>query len=274
VGTSRYNLACAALLATVIAGCGGHERSLEGLRAMTVGHEYAELLSPPAGLVRGTILLFHKGAWAAEGPAAVRALRPVAERFRGWGWRALTSTYHNGRAGLADVLATFDYAEHRYGAAPICAYGESSGGYWALMLAVKRPRLRCVIASAAPTDLLAWPPEVRNRSTRAYVRHTLSAVFGSGRAALAGASPVRAWRPGMRVRLFLLYADDDPLVPPAQGTAMRNRARGSVLLLLPSGALPWVHSRRGGAGVLGGVEARALERDYRVIRSALAVLRH
>jgi len=265
--TSRYNLACAALVATVIAGCGGHERSLEGLRVMTVGREYAELLSPPAGSVRGTILLFHKGGWAAEGPAAVRALRPVAERFRGWGWRALTSTYRNGRAGLADVVATFDYAEQRYGASPICAYGESSGGYWALVLAVRRSRLRCVVAAAAPTDLPAWPSEVRDRPTRAFVTRTLSAVFGQGRAALARASPVRLWRPRMPARLFLLYADDDPLVPAAQGASMERRAHGSVLFRLPAGRLPWVHSLPG-SGV-DGVDGRVLAHDYEVIQRAL-----
>ena len=266
---SLRRVGCAALLVAVIGGCGAHQRSPAGVRVIAVGREYAELLSPSRGPVRGTMLLFHKGGWAAEGAAAVRALRPMAERFRGSGWRALTSTYRQGQAGLADVLAAFDYAARRYGAAPICAYGESSGGYWALILAGKRPRLRCVIAAAAPTDLVAWPSQVRDRPTRAYVIRTLSTVFGRSRAALASASPVRAWRSGMRVRLFLFYADDDPLVPPAQGTAMQRRVRGSALFRLPPGGSPWVHSRPGRGHELDGVDAPALARDYRVIENVL-----
>ena len=239
---------------------------------MRVGREYAELVSPAAGPVRGTMLLFHRGGWAAEGPAAVRALRPMAERFRSWGWRTLTSTYRNGRAGLADVLATFDYTARRYGPEPVCAYGESSGGYWALVLAERRPLLRCVIAAAAPTDLAAWAAEVGNPATRAYVRRTLPAVFGRGRAALARASPARSWRPGMRVRVLLMYADDDPLVPLAQGTAMHRRAGGSVLLRLPAGRAAWVHARPPRPGAAGGVDARALATDYETIRRWLGRL--
>ena len=260
---------CAALLVTAVAGCGSHQRSPRGLRVITVGREYAELLTPSAGPARGTILLFHKGGWAAEGAAAVRALRPVAERFRAWGWRALAATYRNGRAGLEDIRTTFDYAASRFGNAPICAYGESSGGYWALRLAMERPRLRCVIIAAAPTDLPAWPSEVRDPSTRAYVERTLSAVFGRARATLARESPARTWRSGTRVRLILLYAEDDPLVPPAQGIAMHHRARGSVLLRLAAGSLPWVHSRPGRAGARDGVDARALANDYRGIETVL-----
>ena len=38
-------------------------------------------------------------------------------------------------------------------------YGESSGGHWALMLAALRPRIDCVMAVAAPTDLVDVAPQ-------------------------------------------------------------------------------------------------------------------
>ena len=261
-------LAAALIVAAALAACGSDRSPLEPDRRLTIGREYAELVVPKARAPRGTIVLLHKGGWAAEGRAPVEALRRTAHRFAGWSWRALSTTYRNGRAGLLDAEAAVDYAARRFGG-PICTYGESSGGHWALMAALARPRVRCVIAAAAPTDLAAWPGEVRLPSVRAFTRRTVRAVFGTDRAALRRMSPARAWPRRPHARLFLLYARDDPVVPPAQGVAMHRRVPRSALYLLPAGRLPWVHSGTRGGRVLDGVNPRALESNYESLRRAV-----
>jgi acetyl esterase/lipase len=260
-----WQLIAPVAFAAGLAGCGSGGDAPSGVTTLTIGGQYAELGTPEDGAAaRGTILLFHKGAWAAEGSGAVGELRPVANRFRSWGWRTLSATYRNGRAGLADVEATYDHAERHWGGGPICAYGESSGGHWALMLALARRRLSCVIAAATPVDLTSWPRELRDPDTRTFVETTLERAFGTDRAGLADLSPALRWQRREEPRLFLAYAHDDPLVPIAQGVEMHERAPGSELHRLPPGSARWIHSQ---------VDPGALERWYDALRQALGGIR-
>lgn len=219
---------------------------------------YAELNRARPGPTRGTMILLHQGGWAASGASAVRSLRPVARRFQRMGWRTLNTSYSNGRPGLRDIEAAFRYSDRRWGRDPICAYGESSGGHWALVLATTRP-LDCVVAAAAPTLLPAWVDGFARGRERRHWSRVIHSVFGSRRGALE-LSPVTRWR-GRRVPVYLLYAGNDPIVPTSQGRQMERVAPVSELFVLPGGSAPFVHSKVAGPAL--GRAFRALDRKLR-----------
>jgi pimeloyl-ACP methyl ester carboxylesterase len=104
----------------------------------------------------------------------------------------------------------------------------------ALMLAVRNPDLRCVLAVAGPTDL---PALQSNRDETAY-RLAVEA-FGSSR--LAALSPVR-YASAIKAKLMLVYARNDPIVPVAQGVDLHRAVRGSTLIVLAPGPAPYVHT--------------------------------
>src|SRR5204862_2362707 len=132
-------------------------------------------------------------------PAPVRALRPVARRFVAMGWRTLTTSYANGSAGLGTVRAAWRASRAS------CVYGESSGAHWALLLAARDPGVRCVIAAAAPTDLVTWPRELR-AAIRPEALRLRAAAFGRSAAALRRFSPVQQPPRGDCARVLLLTA--------------------------------------------------------------------
>lgn len=213
---------------------------------------YTEVRAPEAGPADGTMLLFHGGAWRAQGAASVKALRTRARVFQRLGWRTLNTTYRDGRVGLQDVEATFDYAKTRWPGQPICAYGESSGGHWALMLATTR-NLDCVVVAGAPTDLTSAPQEVPSGQRRNDLARVIQETFGSKAEAF---SPIRLWDRDSRTLLILLYAKNDPVVALQQARRMLDVARNGLLISLPAGNSPFVHT---------GVDPIALDRAVRTI---------
>jgi dipeptidyl aminopeptidase/acylaminoacyl peptidase len=56
---------------------------------------------------------------------------------------------------VADVVKLYDDVRAMYGPTKkICTTGESAGAHLALMVAVQRPTVSCVVAHAGPTDLV------------------------------------------------------------------------------------------------------------------------
>src|SRR4051812_6344835 len=178
----RTRAVATGLLVAALVGCGSSEPASNGPRPASVAGHYAELW----GHGPRTVLLLPKGGWNADGPGAVRALRPVARRFVALGWRAMTTSYANGTAGLQTVRAAWRIAHAS------CVYGESSGAHWALLLAARDPDVRCVIAAAAPTDLVTWPRELLP-AMRPEALRLRGASFGRSGAALRRWSPARQW---------------------------------------------------------------------------------
>jgi pimeloyl-ACP methyl ester carboxylesterase len=155
------------------------------------------------------------------------------------GWRALTTSYAPGRRGLATVTAAWREASRT---GPACVYGESSGGHWALELAARDRGVGCVIAAAAPTDLVSWPGQIRSRGARAEALRLRAAAFGLGRSTYERYSPALRWPADACARVLLLNADEDPILPLAQAREMLAHAPHATLLRLRAGAAAWVHS--------------------------------
>jgi fermentation-respiration switch protein FrsA (DUF1100 family) len=183
-------------------------------------------------------------------------LRPVARRFVAMGWRALTTSYANGPAGIATVADAWREASAR---GPACVYGESSGAHWALVLAARDPAVRCVVAAAGPTDLVTWPQQLRG-PIRGEARRLRTAAFGADPAVLERWSPAASWPAHDCVRLLLLTARNDPIVPYAQAQELQRRASHSTLIQMRPGPIQWVHSK---------VRAGDLEAAWHAVRDQL-----
>ena len=204
-----------------------------GLRA-----PYFEVTAPAATRrPAGVALVIHGGAWHLVGPTMVRRMRPEARRLNAWGWTTVNIDYRVGRPSLTDVMSFYDAVVRVVGTRTrLCADGSSAGGTLAMLLAVRRPGLDCVIASAAPTLLGALGgtrPErgLRDRAIRFF-----------GQVALPEWSPAdQANR--IRCPLLTAYATNDHLVPVTQGLALLRRRPATQMVVLRPGRALWVHSR-------------------------------
>jgi alpha-beta hydrolase superfamily lysophospholipase len=177
----------------------------------------------------GVVLVLPGSGWTAVTPPEVHATQGLALPYQNNGFETATVAYRAGAQGLADVDSFYNEAKARYPGLPICAAGGSSGGHLALMLAVLHPNISCVISLAGPTDL----PELTAAAHRMAVD-----AFGSG---LWSNSPLRfaSW---IHAPTMLVYAANDPLVPPAQGTEFEQARPATTLTVLPSGSAHFVHS--------------------------------
>jgi pimeloyl-ACP methyl ester carboxylesterase len=118
------------------------------------------------------------------------------------------------------------------------------------MLAVRHPDLACVIDLAGPTDLPALKanPAAYRLATDAF-----------GTAALAQFSP--ALHAGsIKARLMLVFAQDDPLVPVAQGHVMARADPNAQLIVLPPGPAAFIHTGVGAPVEATGVDLAASQR--------------
>jgi acetyl esterase/lipase len=183
-----------------------------------------------------TMLLLHGGAWFAAGPAVTATMAPVGDRFEAIGFRTVAVDYQPGPAGIVDIQGAYDAAARTGG--PVCAYGESAGGHWALMLAVLRPDIACVIALAAPTDF-ADPAALllRDLGLRA---------LGPD---LVPLSPAY-FAPLITAPTLLAAGFDDRLVPPGQAERMAAALGGaSRVMTLGPGSQRWMHGTASASGV-------------------------
>jgi pimeloyl-ACP methyl ester carboxylesterase len=111
----------------------------------------------------------------------------------------------------------------------------SAGAHIALMLAVKYPDLACVVDLAGPTDLASLAHQPGGQPGYALSAKT----FGVRR--LTAYSPALHAR-SIRAKALLVYAQNDPIVPLAQGEELARALPGSRLIVLPPGPVFFVHS--------------------------------
>lgn len=194
---------------------------------------YPAEVTRPAGTPRGVMLVVHGGAWIMTGQGAVASMRADARRLAARGWEVHNIDYRPGADALGDVLAAHDALRARYPRMPMCVYGTSAGGHLALMTAVLRgPSVHCVIAGAAPTDLVGFP---RTLAVGQVIDREIAPRFAPA-----------TWSPALqaqriRARVLLVHARHDEVVPYAQSAAMRRALPGAQLIALGAGSRPWVH---------------------------------
>ena len=200
----------------------------------------------------GVMLVIHGGGWSQNGAAMVAVMRGDADRWRARGWRTLNLTYRPCNASLADVQRFYDEARTRWGTTvPYCATGASAGGNLALLLAASRSTLACAIDEAGPTNgqsikdqrTTNQDPDGASNGPR-WVHNLLTASVGE--------ENVFWWSPALfpiKARVLFAVAANDPYIPWAQGTELRDRMRANDaaaytdLLQLEAGTTPWVHGK-------------------------------
>jgi acetyl esterase/lipase len=226
------------------------EGSTTALGDLPFAYEVGE---PAAGPVRGIMLLIHGGAWSSVGRAKLTLTRGDAQRWQARGWRTVNATYRPCAASVADVLTLYDRVRSTYGSAlPICAFGRSAGGQLALLLAVRRPLLACVIAEAGIADLSALAHETTASGSDGptTVYNWATAAFGADRLAQVSAagSPVKA-------RVLYAISAADMLVPWQQATdfaaAQKRRDPAAYVdtLHVEAGDQPFEHGFVSAAGL-------------------------
>jgi len=166
--------------------------------------------------------------------------------WRRWGFRTRVAAYRAGKAGLTDVMRTVRRAHRGAPDLPLCVYGESSGGTWALLTASRTPNVDCVVALAAVTD-----QETLTRSPFRRARH-LGATMWPRRFGAAdednGWEPYDVWGAMVVPAPVLLgYSEGDRIVPPQQGRIFAPVAPEAELRVLRAGPHRFVHARVGAA---------------------------
>jgi pimeloyl-ACP methyl ester carboxylesterase len=202
----------------------------------------------PSSQPAGWVIVIHAGGWRLVGPGMTGLEQPEVERLNRWGFGTMNIDYRRGVAGLTDVLRFERRLRRRVGpGTPICLDGASAGAHLALMAALRRPDVACVVARAAPTRLDKLHGSLLRDAHRYFDRH----------GGLARWSPARH---RLTTPLLLAHGTSDQYVPYSQSTAMRRNAPHSRLVPLRPGDEPWVH---------GTVRADDLKKLYRVERRFL-----
>src|SRR4051794_28039136 len=142
------------------------------LIALLVVGLFAALSSAaPAGVAhhRPQVLVVHGGGWTKTGDGMVRRMAADARRIQRLGYGAENIDYRAGRLAYLDVLAAYDRLRARVGeGTPICILGASAGGQMALMVALQRADVACVIAHAPPTELTSLSRDLQARAHSAF----------------------------------------------------------------------------------------------------------
>jgi acetyl esterase/lipase len=205
---------------------------------------FVETLGPAEH--RGVVITIHGGGWFIVGPEAARAEHPEAALWASRGWTAVNVSYRAGRRSLSDVLWFYDRVRRHVGKrTPICLTGGSAGGHLALMVAVRRPDVACVIARGAPTNLTtigrqnAWGPDGPQATLPRLTRDWAIEAFG--RRGLAAMSPALH---ADRIRAWVLFAiaDRDPFVPWRQALELKRAMPRAHVYRLSWGGRNWVHT--------------------------------
>ncbi|MFL5845935.1 MAG: alpha/beta hydrolase family protein [Solirubrobacteraceae bacterium] len=190
----------------------------------------------PAGAA-GTVVLVPGSGFSGISPREDVRLAIGVQHWRDWGFATRLVRYRPGKRGEHDVQAAVARAE-RHG--PVCVYGESSGGTWALLAAATQDAA-CVVVSAAPTDQETWARSEAH-GARVLARQRWPTYFG-----LAGEDddyePYDVWTAFEPVvPAMLIYAASDQVVPPQQGRIFATVPGDVRLTVLGRGARTFVHS--------------------------------
>src|SRR3954468_4420671 len=155
-------------------------------------------------------------------------MRVEANRWRDRGWSTINVDYRGCANSLVDALWFYDAARAISGPRPICVEGQSAGGQLALMLAVKRSSVSCVVSQAGPTDLISLPTQPAYDPATGGVQ-TAGPTWGAGMAAaafgplaLASQSPALAT---LGAPVLTANSAHDNLVPYAQSLELADHLR-------------------------------------------------
>lgn len=190
----------------------------------------------PAGAA-GTLVLVPGSGFSGVGPHEDANLALGQQHWRDWGFDTKVVRYRPGRRGLADVQDAVARAKKD---GPVCLYGESSGGTWAL-LAAATEGAACVVASAAPTDQETWARS-KEHGARVLSRKRWPRYFGTADED-GDYEPYDVWlafRPP--VAALLMYGAGDLTVPPQQGRIFDTVPGDVRLKVLRRGTRKFVHS--------------------------------
>jgi acetyl esterase/lipase len=200
---------------------------------------------------RGVLMMIHGGSWAGISASQFKTMQATATVFQGLGFETFTVDYRSGAQGVTDVDNLYRDARREVGPkVPICAAGISAGAQIALMVAIRNPGLACVLDLAGPTDLPAFKMEPGG----ATLYRVILDRFGTG--------PLEQYSPALhgssiKAKVLMIYAEDDPLVPVAQGRAMARADPAAKLIVLPPGSAPFVHTGVGAPAQASGVDPKA-----------------
>lgn len=188
------------------------------------------------GHPRALLLMIHGGGWKGLDSTSYKSQVEIAAAYQKLGYETLTFNYRGGAQSVQDAESFYRLARRTVGPRlPICALGPSAGGHIALMLAVQNPGLACVIDFAGPTDLGALASQPGGK-----VAYQL-AVNAFGTNHLAAYSPA-LHADSIKAKVMLVFAQNDPIVPLAQGTEMAHALPTGQLIVLPPGPVGFVHS--------------------------------
>lgn len=162
--------------------------------------------------------------------------------WRGAGHETVPVPYRRGKRGLQDVLAGVRLIDRRHPFSPLCLYGESSGGAWALQAAVRTGVVDCLIVVAGVTDqeTLATSPFrlARRLGAKIWPRY-----FGPAKAD-GYFEPYDLWaRAAPDVPALLAYGESDRVVPAQQGELVASVAPTAELRVLRPGPRRFAHAR-------------------------------
>jgi acetyl esterase/lipase len=102
---------------------------------------------PPTSKPARWVIVIHAGGWRLVGRGMTGLEQPEVDRLQGWGYGTVNIDYGRGAAGLTDVLRFERRLRRKVGPrTPICLDGSSAGAHLALMAALRRPDIACVIA--------------------------------------------------------------------------------------------------------------------------------
>lgn len=135
-----------------------------GLALATTAHagivQRDNVVTMPAGHPRGIVMLIHGGAFVFTGPSTL--LTTEAAWWNAHGYIAYDVDYRGGVESLTDVVAAYDRIHEATNGAAICVSGDSAGGTLALLLAIERPSVACVITQGAIADQDTMPASFRD----------------------------------------------------------------------------------------------------------------
>lgn len=163
--------------------------------------------------------------------------------WRSWGFRTKVAPYRRGKAGLVDVTRVVRRAVRETPGLPLCVYGESSGGTWALLVATRVADVDCVIALAAPTD-----QETLARAADYGAQHLARTVWPRYFGSSPGDDvyePFDVWSASAPppIPVLAVYSDGDTIVPAQQGELFAPISGFVELRVLPRGRHSFVHAK-------------------------------
>ncbi len=175
----------------------------------------APLVAAPAASAHGTMVMIHGGGWTGPAPKAQSALMSMpGQTLSARGWKIISVDYHEGSAGLQDVLDAAGTELAKPAGGPLCVYGESAGAQLALVAASRLSGIDCVVAMGPPADFEAYQAEVRasNDSGRQIIAAQMAAVWGQTPEERAPNDPVKVAK-SIRGDALIMREADDALIP-------------------------------------------------------------